>query len=163
MFYQPDKFFYVLMLPAFFLIVVPLLWSLFVMLYKGYGRSRLADVRGYVEIDNIENVENGQHERRRDTRIRIEGPKALVANKRCCCKTTVTNISERGICLSNLPKKIFTDPDDKFHITFRSRERDYQIRAERKWENADEKGYAIGAEIVSAPEAWLRFLSDLKQ
>jgi len=52
MFYQPDLIVYLWMLPVLCMVVLPVLWSLTCMLYKTVDRARLADVRGFVEVDS---------------------------------------------------------------------------------------------------------------
>lgn len=163
MFYQPDLFFYVLLLPVFGFIIIPSLWAMFAVAYRQVERSRLADVRGFLEIQPDSMSLDGGIERREEPRITIEGPKAVVGCRAKCCRTHVANISTKGIRLNGIPKKMFQKENDQFELVFRTREHDYSMLVQPKWKDSGEKCYMIGAEIVDRPEGWEEFVSGFAQ
>ena len=77
MLYQPDVIVYLWIVPVFLLVVLPLFWSLFCSLYRGYERSRLADIKGFVETDKrvVQDEEGGEH--RGHQRVRLDDGKAV--------------------------------------------------------------------------------------
>ena len=141
--FQPDFMVYLWMLPLLLMIVVPALWSMFGMLYKVIERSRFSDVRGFIEIRMPVPDEDGNIERRHQTRIQIVGPKAVVARQVKCCQTYISNISSKGICLSNIPQKMFKEANGIFRVIFRSRERDYTMLVQPMWKKSGDNGYMV--------------------
>ena len=159
--FQPDFMVYLWMLPVLLMIIVPALWSMFGMLYKRIERSRFSDVRGFVETRTP--YEDGNIERRPQARIQIQGPKAVVAKQEKCCQTYISNISCTGICLSNIPQKMFKEVNDKFRVIFRSRERDYTMLVQPMWKKSGDNGYMVGAEILTLPVGWGAFVNEFSQ
>ena len=160
---RPDFMIYLWMLPVLLMIVVPALWSMFCMLYKGIERSHFSDVRGFVEVNTPSPYEDGNLERRHKTRAQIEGPKAIVARQVKCCQTNISNISSKGICLTNIPQKMFKEANDKFRVIFRSRERDYTMLVQPMWNKLGDNGYVVGAEILTIPVGWATFVNEFSQ
>ena len=159
MLYQPDLMIYVWMLPVLGFIVVPVLCAITCMLYRAVERSRLAEVSGFVDFgsknfDEVESIEN-----RKQLRVGIKGPKANVARQLNCCQSYVANISSKGICLNNLPQKMFKEANDKFKVIFRSREREYAMFVQPKWSKFGSNGYSVGAEILTVPAGWENFVN----
>ena len=161
--FQPDFMVYLWMLPVLLMIIVPALWSMFGMLYKGIERSRFSDVKGFVEIRTPVPDEDGYIERRHQARIQIKGPKAVVGRQKKCCQTYISNVSSKGICLSNIPQKMFKEVNDKFRVIFRSRERDYTMLVQPMWKKSGGNGYMVGAEILTLPVGWAAFVNEFCQ
>lgn len=160
MFYKPDLFFYVLLFPVFIMVVVPALWSILGIMYRSASRSRLADVSGFLEVD-MQRTANEVIERRQEPRVKIEGPKAILSVHEKCCKSEVENISQNGICFSCLPLKKFKELESRFMVMFRSRNKDFTMLVEPKWSQKQENGMLMGAEIISAPYEWQKFVRGL--
>ena len=160
--FQPNFMVYLWMLPVLLMIVVPALWSIFIMLYKVIERSRFSDVRGFIDSTPSPN-QDGNKERRHKSRIQIEGPKAVVARQVKCCQTDISNISSKGICLTNIPQKIFKEANGKFRVIFRSCERDYTMIVQPMWEKSGDSGYMVGAEILTIPVGWAAFVNKFSQ
>lgn len=162
MFYHPELIIYLWMLPVFFMIVLPAMWSLTGMVYRSLERLQLGDVRGFVEIPAFPEEQNV--ERREGQRIHLQGQKARVAREVNCCRTQVANLSPGGICLQNVPRKLYENAEEPLRIVFRTRHRDYQMRVQPRWRNSfDNNGFMIGAEITQAPSGWKEFLESLCQ
>lgn len=163
MFYQPESMIYVWILPIIGFVILPLMWSAICMLYRGIEQSRLANVKGFVEVSTPILEGNENIEKRRQTRVQVECPKAVVALQMKCCKTHVSNISSKGICLSNVPRKVIKEANTKFRVIFRSREREYKMLVQPKWSKFGDNGYKIGAEILSIPAGWESFVNEFCQ
>jgi len=111
MFYQPDLMIYLWMLPVLGMVILPALWTMTCMLYQAVERSRLVGVRGFIEVSRHRDVNQVGQERRKSPRVRIEGPEANVAREINCCRSSVSNISHHGICLTNMPQEICMEGD----------------------------------------------------
>jgi hypothetical protein len=163
MLYQPDLMIYVWMLPIIGFVLLPFMWSATCMLYKGIERSRFANVKGFVEVSTPTPEGDVNIEKRHQTRVQIEAPKAVVACQIKCCTTHVSNISSKGICLSNLPQKMIKEGSNKFRVIFRSREREYAMFVQPRWSKLGDNGFKIGAEILTIPAGWEGFVNEFCQ
>ncbi len=163
MFYQPELIIYLWMLPVLAMVVLPALWTMTCMLYRAIERSRLVDVRGFIDLNASQSDGLEEEDIRLHPRIRIEGPKANVARQVKCCQTHVANITCQGICLTNIPQKICNEADDKLKVVFRTRERDYKMFVQPKWMKEEGKCSMIGAEIISVSAGWKYFVEGLCQ
>lgn len=161
MFYQPEVMIYLWMLPVLAMVILPALWTMTCMLYQVVQRSRLADVRGFIDLNTVESTGFEEQEKRIHSRIRIEGPKANVARQVNCCQTHVVNISRQGICFTNIPQKIYNEADGNLKVVFRTRERDYTMCVQPKWRRKEGSGYMLGAEIMSVSAGWKYFVEGL--
>jgi len=153
MFYQPDFIVYLWILPVFCLIVLPLCWLFCGKFYRWYERSRLADVKGFIEVDKRDMQHVDSKERRQHVRIGLDGGKACIDEESDCCKSIVPNISQQGICLKNIPRKMYME-SGLFRVVFRTREKDYSMMARPRWKKTAESGQVIGAELIKVPAGW---------
>ena len=160
MFYQPELMIYLWMLPVLCMVVLPLLWTMTCMLYQAVERSRLVDVRGFVEVGHLNADDQTDQGRRRSLRIRIDGPKVNVARQIYCCRTSVTNVSPRGIYFTDIPQKMFMELN-KLKVVFRTRERDYTMFVQPRWIKRGKNGNMLGAEIINIPSGWENFVNGL--
>jgi hypothetical protein len=163
MFYQPDLMIYVWMIPLIGFVLLPFMWSATCMLYKGMERSRFANVKGFVEVSTPTPEGDVNIEKRQQARVQIEAPKAVVVCQVKCYKTHVSNISSKGICLSNLPQKMINEGSDKFRVIFRSREREYKMLVQPRWSKWGDNGFKVGAEILTIPAGWEGFVNEFHQ
>jgi hypothetical protein len=160
MFYQPELVVYLWMFPIFAMVVLPALWSCSRLFYRSMERMRLSDIRGFIDFSSSQE-EIRTDERREQNRIQIEGPKAVVAQQTKCCKTQVANLSSNGLCLCNVPKRMFEDANGRLNVVLRTNERDYQLPVKPKWRKATERGFVIGTEITELPSGWNNFIHSL--
>lgn len=160
MFYQPELIVYLWMLPVLFMVVFPALWATTRKLYRWVERSRLAEVRGSLEVGQFSGDDLPGRERRRSPRILIDAPEANVARRINCCRTPVANISHRGIFFTSIPQKMLTELD-KLKVVFRTRECDYTMIVQPRWIKRGEKANMLGAEIVDIPLGWENFVNGL--
>ncbi|MCL7487293.1 MAG: hypothetical protein M8357_03845 [Desulfobulbaceae bacterium] len=163
MFYRPELMVYLWMLPVAGMVVVPVLWAMTRLLYQKFERSRLGDVRGFIDLNGAGPADRENRERRSDPRVSIEGCRANVARQVRCCRAQVANISPRGICFTNIPGQMCHEEDGKLKVVLRTRERDYTMQVRPRWRKLHEKGYMIGAEIVRVPAGWHYFVNDLSR
>ncbi len=163
MLYRPELLIYLWMLPVLALVILPALWTFTGILYRAVEWSRLADVRGYLDIGQGESADPQIPERRRFPRISIEGRRAKIARKVKCCKAYVANISSCGLCFSNMPSKMFRAEENTLKVVFRTRERDYTMFVRPRWGRRGEGGYVIGTEIVKGADGWDAFVSSICQ
>jgi hypothetical protein len=162
MFYRPDLMIYLWMLPVLGMVVLPALWTMTCMLYQAVERSRLVDVRGFIEVNHQGAGDQAGRERRKSPRVRIEGAKANVAREINCCRISVSNISHHGICFTNIPRKMYLE-EDKLKVVFRTREQDYTMFVQPKWMEKEENCAMLGAEIVTIPAGWESFVNGLSR
>ena len=161
MFYQPELMIYLWILPVLAMVILPAFWTFVGILYQALERNYLSDVRGFIDLAVWDSADSDQQDRREKSRILIDGPKARVARQVNCCQTYVKNISNRGICLSNIPRKMYQEADEKFKVVFRTREGDYTMFVQPKWKRQGDNGYMVGAEMVNIPPGWDYFVSGL--
>jgi hypothetical protein len=153
MLYQPDFIVYLWIVPVFLLVVLPLFWAIFCSLYRGYERSRLAEIEGFVEIDQRAAQGEEGAEQRQNQRVKFDCGKAFVDEDETCCKAFVANISERGVCLKNIPRKMYMK-SNSFRVVLRTQKKDYSLTAIPKWKKMIGNGYMVGAELIQVPEGW---------
>lgn len=143
-------------------IVLPLLWSLYRVLYRVVDYSRLSDIRGFVALNNLDSEVAGIKEKRERSRILLEEGQACIDEKSDCCRAKVSNISKHGLCLRNIPRKMYLE-SNLFRVVFRTRQKDYTVMARPIWKKMTEKGYMIGAEIDRIPAEWNNLVKGLRQ
>lgn len=161
MFYQPELMIYLWLLPVLGMVVLPVLGALTCKMYQAAERSRLSDVRGFLDLNMINSPDVENQERRTYPRICIEAPKANVARQAKCCRTFITNISQKGLCINNVPRKMYEETGDTFKVVFRSPGRNYTMHVKPIWKKQYTKGYMIGAELISVPSSWESFILEL--
>lgn len=149
-------------LPAAGLIVLPLLWSICGMLYRALERSRLSDTKGFIMLNNKDAVDPENSEKRSRPRIRLEEGKACIDAECDCCKALVSNISNQGIGLQNIPRRMYLE-SDPLRIIFRTRNKDYSLIARTKWKKMVGNGYVIGAEVIRNPADWKVLVQGLSE
>lgn len=153
---------YLWFVPVVGFIVLPLFWSLLGMLYRAVERSRLVDIRGYVVLKNQavrgERVANN----RSRSRIYVEEGRACIDEERDCCRASVSNISQHGICLKDIPEKMSLE-SSPLRVVFRTRQKDYIFTAKPVWKKMSQKGYVVGAEIERIPNGWKDLVGGLRQ
>lgn len=137
------------------------MWAITGMVYRSIERLQLEDVRGFIEISALQ--EERTFERREGQRLHLRGQKARVARQVKCCQTKVANLSAKGICLQNVPRKLFEDAEGTLKVVFRTRQRDYQMFVQPRWRNSAADGFVIGAEIIQVPSGWRKFIETLRQ
>ena len=160
MFYQPDLIIYLWMLPVLAMVILPALWSITSVIYRAVERSRLADVRGFVDVSSFS--DSGSVERRINHRVRLANEKKVkVAKLGKCCQSKVLNMSSEGICLKNVPRKIFEETKGSLRVVLRTREQDFSMIVKPKWRKSSKREFMIGAEITNPPSGWREFIETL--
>jgi len=153
---------YLWFVPVMGFIVLPLFWSLFGMLYRAVERSRLLDIRGYVVLNNQDATGVGVADNRSRPRIHVEEGRACIDEECDCCRASVSNISQHGICLEDVPEKMNLE-SSPLRVVFRTRQKDYTFMAKPIWKKMAQKGYVIGAEIERIPAGWKDLVGGLRQ
>jgi len=153
---------YLWFVPVMGFIVLPLFWSLFGMLYRAVERSRLLDIRGYVVLNNQDATGVGVADNRSRPRIHVEEGRACIDEECDCCRASVSNISQHGICLEDVPEKMNLE-SSPLRVVFRTRQKDYTFMAKPIWKKMAHKGYVIGAEIERIPAGWKDLVGGLRQ
>jgi len=161
MFYQPEAIIYLWILPIFGMIILPVLWSITRRLYRNHERSRMSDVRGFLDVTQSSLHDKLAQDRRNYARVNIHGPKAKVAQQIKCCQTLVTNVSSHGICLQNIPEKVFDKSGGNLKVEIRTKEQIFSMFVRPKWRRLEENGYMIGAEIIKIPGGWKNFIHNI--
>jgi hypothetical protein len=153
MLYRPELIIYLWMVPVLAMVILPALFYVTGMVYRGVERSRLSDIRGFVALSS--GTESSSPERRKNHRILLnQGQKAKIAKLDRCCQSQVVNMSESGLCLQNVPRKIFEDREGSLRVVLRTRTKDYPMLVQPKWRNSSENGFTIGTEIKRSPAGW---------
>lgn len=153
---------YIWLIPVIGLIVIPLLWSLFVKLYKTIERSRLAKVEGCILENSVADAGTENFEKRCNNRIRLNEGHAYIDELSDCCKADVSNISQNGICLNRVPEAMDLKPTSLM-VLFRTPEEDYTFRAKPIWKKLTGNGYVMGAKIDQTPVGWENLLQEFDQ
>ena len=99
-------------------------------------------------------------EKRSRLRIHLKEGCAYIDDECDCCKVLVSNISKRGVCLLNVPKKMYLE-SNTFKVVFRTRQKDYTVMARPVWKRMAGMGYMIGAEIDRVPTEWKNLVTGL--
>lgn len=163
MFYQPELFVYLLALPVFGLIVLPLVWDTTRLLYRLVEQSRLMDVQGFMDMGTIRSAGSAESDRRSLPRVRIKASEAIVARQMKCCRTNLENISSQGICVANVSTRVYESSDRDFRIVLRTRGRNFTMDVRPCWKKRAGNRYILGGEIVRAPTGWNNFVDDFGQ
>ena len=150
------------LVPVLGFIVLPFVWTVCATLYRVVERSMIPDMRGFVALNDRDAVSGGKAENRGRLRIHIQEGRALVDEECDCCKAVVSNISNHGICLRNIPRKMYLE-SNLFRVIFRTREKDYSLTAKPVWKKLTGQGYMLGAFIDPVPEAWNDFVKGLSK
>ena len=153
---------YLWFVPVMGFIVLPMFWSLFGMLYRAVERSRLLDIRGYVVLNNQDAMGARVANNRSRSRINVEEGRACIDEECDCCRASVSNISQHGICLENIPGKMNLE-SSPLRVVFRTRQKDYTFMAKPIWKKMAQKGYVVGAEIERIPDGWKDLVRGLRQ
>jgi len=150
------------LVPVLGFIVLPLLWSIFGMLYRLVERSKLSDITGFVTLNNWDAATQGKAEKRSRPRINLKEGSACIDGECDCCKALVSNISKQGICLRNIPKKMYLE-SKAFKVVLRTRQKDYTVMARPVWKRMAGMGCMIGAKIDRVPDEWKSLVTSLCQ
>lgn len=153
---------YVWFVPVLGFIVLPLVGTACGLLYRLVEFSKLSDMRGYVALNNRDVAGTGEVENRNRSRIHLEEGQACIDEKDDCCKVTVSNISNQGICLRNIPKRFFMK-DSPFRIVFRTRQKDYSVTAKPVWKRMTGNKYVIGAKIEQVTKGWRELVAGFNE
>ncbi len=162
MFNVQDIIVYLWMLPVLGFIVLPLLWALFGTLYRVAEHTRLGDIRGFIVLNNLGEEGTGEVEHRTRPRVRLEGGKACIDEDCDCCKAYVSNISNSGICLRNIPSSMYLETSP-VRVVLKTRQKDYTVLARPRWKRLAGKGFVIGAEIERIPDGWKELVNGFSQ
>lgn len=153
---------YLWLIPVIGLIVIPLLWSWFAKLYKTIERARLAQVEGCI-LENSGAEAGGENfEKRYANRIRLDEGHAYIDELNDCCKANVSNISQNGICLKQVPQAMELKSNPVM-VLFRTPKEDYTFHAKPIWKKMTGDGYVMGAKIDQTPLGWENLLQEFDQ
>jgi hypothetical protein len=102
-------------------------------------------------------MKNGMY-KRQDPRIAVEELRADISDGLASYSGLVTNISQLGICLKDVPDKLSTSRS-LLSIIIKGKSENFRIVARPRWEIAQSnRGKTIGAEIASSPLSWGDFV-----
>lgn len=148
--------------PVLGFIVLPLLWSVLSSIYRLMERTRLSDIRGFLALNNRDQLRTGIAENRGCLRIGLKNGTACIARKDKCWKTPVSNISKQGICLHDVPQKVYQS-SSPLRVLFRTRKKNYLVTAMPVWKKVTDRGYDIGVRIDQIPNGWKGLVGGLKE
>jgi hypothetical protein len=95
---------------------------------------------------------------RQDPRIEVEELRADISDGLASYSGLVTNISQLGLCLKDVPDKLSASRS-LLSIVIKSKSENFRIVARPRWEiSQDNRGKTIGAEIASSPHNWGDFV-----
>lgn len=97
---------------------------------------------------------------RKYLRIAMQDMKADISDDIGFCTAQVKDISQFGICLTELSRKLRVKGDN-FMMVLSGQGHRFKLHAQGKWE--EERGTArLGVEIKNAPWAWTEFVSAME-
>lgn len=144
MFYHPELIVYLWLLPVFILIIVPVFFKVGCVLYCQTSWGRTTCSKEYSRQHNLKQAQ----ERRKHSRVEIDGTSVQVACSGVYCTAMVENISSLGICLKNLPQALLNEAK-KLKVIINTQAGNFEMHVKPKWEKSYKSGYKIGADIVS--------------
>ena len=100
-------------------------------------------------------------EQRKHPRIRINGMTIDVSDGIRCCAATVADVSQGGLCLSEMGRK-FGKKFDRLTVVAVSGEQHFKFRVKPRWEMVGPWHKTIGVEIEQAPWQWTSFVQSLE-
>lgn len=99
--------------------------------------------------------------KRRYSRMGVQGIEADIADDIGFCSAQVRDISRFGICLSDISRKLHVKGDN-FLIVISCNGRRFKVYAQSKWEADEGFDKIVGVEIKNAPWAWTEFVSTME-
>lgn len=100
-------------------------------------------------------------EQRKHPRIRVDGMTIDVSDGIRCCAATVADISQGGLCLSEMGRK-FGKKFDRLTVVAVSGEQHFKFRVKPRWEMVGPWHKTVGVEIDQAPWQWTSFVLALE-
>ncbi len=99
-------------------------------------------------------------DKRRSTRYNISPVRVNVTDGNHFHAATINNISTLGICLKNLPKKIF-DKAERLTVIINEKEQNHHtLYVQPVWTTTGSSGRKLGARIETASSQWFNFLQN---
>ena len=158
MFYHPDLFVYIWLLPVALWLIFPVIVSAGSLLF---GRSSfgLASQRTtYLVEQELNHKEFEVLDKREHPRFRIADIVAHVSDGNNSCASMPCNISRFGIGIMNLPEKIF-DQTERLSVIISGHEKKFKMNLKPKWDSESGSATRLGGVIDNVPAEWLEFVN----
>ena len=99
--------------------------------------------------------------KRKHTRITIEGLDVDISDGIGFSSGSANNISRFGIGLTNVANKLSID-EDNYTVVISGHNNGFKLKVDPKWEEVNGHSKIIGVEIHNAPLAWTEFVKNLE-
>lgn len=100
-------------------------------------------------------------EKRKHTRIVVRNMQIDISDGIGCCSGTVRDISQLGLCLTDLAKR-FGKNIDAYTAVASSEDRHFKFRVLPRWERASGLNKRVGVEIHEPPRQWIEYVLALE-
>jgi len=156
MLYHPEIIVYLWFLPV-------TIWVLIPLALRAAGLSlQLANRLLFISGENTVEISENRN-KRRDPRLNISPIAVKVTDGDHFHTATIKNISRIGICLKNLPEKLFNKAD-RLTVIIKEKEKNHHtLRVQPVWATTGASGQKIGARIETASSEWLHFIKQCRQ
>jgi len=159
--FKPEIMGYMLFLPSFIIFFLPFLFLPLIL-----ARERLA----FARVQRLEKKTSPSHdrnqvpagERRESPRKKLEGVIALVTDGVNCCRVSVNNVSQRGICFA-CPPRILNRNTDRMGIMLTGAGESIHMRVQPRWKSEYGAEQNIGAAIVETLGNWQEFTANVEK
>lgn len=100
-------------------------------------------------------------EKRKHTRIVVRNMQIDISDGIGCCSGTVRDISQLGLCLTDLAKR-FGKNIDAYTVVASSEDRYFKFRVRPRWERTGGLNKRVGVEIHDPPRQWIEYVMALE-
>ncbi len=100
-------------------------------------------------------------EKRKHSRIVVQGMSVDVSDGMGCCSGEVRDISRLGMCLVDLAKRLGRDTD-AYTVVASKEGQNFKFRVRPRWEKAGRLSKDMGVEIHNASDQWTEYIMSLE-
>ncbi|MBM9538038.1 hypothetical protein [Desulfobulbus alkaliphilus] len=100
-------------------------------------------------------------EKRKYPRIFIQGMQYDVSDGIGCCSGAVRDVSQAGLCLTRIPKRLGTRTTT-YTVVASQGEKYFKFKVKPRWEKIGRLSKNIGVEIDEVPRQWTEYILSLE-
>ena len=159
--FRPDFMGYVLFLPSFIIFFLPFLFLPLILAGERRAFARVQRAEKKTSPSPYRNqVPAG--ERRESPRKKLEGVIALVTDGVNCCRVSVNNVSQRGICFA-CPPRILDRNSARMGVMLAGAGESIHMQVQPRWKSDNGAEQNIGAAIVQTLGNWQKFTDTVEK
>jgi len=159
--FRPEIMGYVLFLPSFIIFFLPFLFLPLLLAGERLAFARVQNAEKKTSPARDRNrVPAG--ERRESPRKKLEGVIALVTDGVNCCRVSVNNVSQRGICFA-CPPRILDRDSERMGVMLTGAGGSIHMQVQPRWKSDNGAEQSIGAAIVETLGNWQEFTDNVEK